>query len=169
MLSGQIDELRLMGDGQAAKGEFTVATLLREAADTIESLRDQRVALLDGAPLPLEGLSVDEEGRLTYQGQTWGDMSSSEQLRVATAIVRATKPDCGFVLLDKLEQMDTQTLSEFGEWAQGEGLQVIGTRVGTGDECTVVIEDGRVEGQDMPEPVAPDPRGEAIPWGGSEF
>ena len=40
-LSGQIDELRLMGDGQAAKGEFTVATLLREAADTIESLRDR--------------------------------------------------------------------------------------------------------------------------------
>lgn len=41
MLSGQIDELRLMGDGQAAKGEFTVATLLREAADTIESLRER--------------------------------------------------------------------------------------------------------------------------------
>jgi hypothetical protein len=30
-----------MGDGQAAKGEFTVATLLREAADTIISLRDR--------------------------------------------------------------------------------------------------------------------------------
>lgn len=41
MLSEQIDELRLMGDGQADKGEFTVATLLREAADTIESLRDR--------------------------------------------------------------------------------------------------------------------------------
>ena len=40
MLSEQIKELRLMGDGQAYKGEFTVATLLREAADTIEGLRD---------------------------------------------------------------------------------------------------------------------------------
>ena len=41
MLGEQIKELRLMGDGQAAKGEFTVATLLREAADTIESLRER--------------------------------------------------------------------------------------------------------------------------------
>lgn len=136
---------------------------------TIESLRDQRIALLDGAPLPLEGLSMDEEGRLTYQGQTWGDMSSSEQLRVATAIVRATKPDCGFVLLDKLEQMDTQTLSEFGAWAQGEGLQVIGTRVGTGDECTIVIEDGLVdeshESEPEPEPAKTD---WASAWGANK-
>jgi hypothetical protein len=29
----------------------------------------------------------------------------------------------------------------------------------------VVIEDGKVEGQDMADPVAPDPKGEAIPWG----
>jgi len=162
-----------VADNQRKAEAVAVATEReQEYADmtaTVESLRDQRVALLDGAPLPLEGLSVDEEGRLTYQSQTWGDMSSSEQLRVATAIVRATKPDCGFVLLDKLEQMDAQTLSEFGEWAQGEGLQVIGTRVGTDSSCTIVIEDGRVVGQDKPEPVAPDPRGEAIPWGGSEF
>lgn len=135
-----------------------------DASVAIESLREQRMALLDGAPLPLPGLSVDEEGRLTYQGQTWGDMSSSEQLRVATAIVRATKPDCGFVLLDKLEQMDSQTLSEFGAWATSEGLQVIGTRVSTGDECTIVIEDGMVEGQDVAEPVAPNPQGDAIDW-----
>ncbi len=131
---------------------------------TLEDLRNRRTALLDGAPLPLPGLSVNEDGRLTYNGQTWGDMSSSEQLRVATAIVRATKPDCGFVLVDKLEQLDPQTLAEFGAWAQGEGLQVIGTRVGTDDACTVVIEDGRVDGQDMPEPTPPDPRGQALDW-----
>lgn len=162
-----------VADNQRKAEAVAVATEReQEYADmtaTIESLRDQRVALLDGAPFPLEGLSVDEEGRLTYQGQTWGDMSSSEQLRVATAIVRATKPDCGFVLLDKLEQMDTQTLSEFGAWATSEGLQVIGTRVGTGDECTIVIEDGRVEGQDTPEPTPPNPKGEAISWGGDSF
>ena len=69
-------------------------------------------------------------------------MSGSEQLMVATAVVRKLKPECGFVLVDKLEQMDAQTLSEFGAWCEAEGLQVIGTRVGTGDECSIVIEDG---------------------------
>ena len=47
------------------------------------------------------------------------------------------------MLLDKLEQMDLQTLAEFGAWAESEGLQVIGTRVSTGGECSLVIEDGR--------------------------
>lgn len=112
----------------------------------VEGLRQQRLALLDGAPMPLEGLSVDEDAQLLYNGHLWSDMSSSEQLRVATAIVRASKPECGFVLVDKLEQFDTDTLAEFGAWAESEGLQVIGTRVSSGDECTVIIEDGRVLG-----------------------
>jgi len=111
----------------------------------IFDLRKQRDGLLNGAPLPLEGLSIDEENRLTYQGQTWSDMSGAEQLRVATAIVRATKPDCGFVLVDKLEQFDRQQLADFAAWAKSENLQVIGTRVSTGDECSIIIEDGMVE------------------------
>lgn len=137
--------------------------------ERLDGLRAERVALLDKAGMPLPELSV-EDGVLTYRGQVWSDMSGAEQLRVATAIVRATKPGCGFVLVDKLEQLDPVQLAEFAAWCEGEGLQVIGTRVATDDTCTVVIEDGRIVGQDMQETPAPDPRGEAIPaWGGGEF
>lgn len=45
---------------------------------------------------------------LTYKGYRWDNMSGSEQLKVASAIVRKLNPKCGFVLLDKLEQMDTE-------------------------------------------------------------
>ena len=69
-------------------------------------------------------------------------MSASEQLRVATAIVRKLNPECGFVLLDKLEQMDSETLAEFGDWLEEQGLQAIATRVSSGDECQIIIEDG---------------------------
>lgn len=121
------------------------AELSREAykalSSEIEDLRGKRIALLEGANLPLEGLGI-EDGALTYKGATWSDMSGAEQLRVATAIVRARKPECGFVLVDKLEQMDLEMLKDFGEWAETQGLQVIGTRVSTGSECSVVIEDG---------------------------
>ena len=51
-----------------------------------------------------------------------------------------------FVLLDKLEQMDLDTLKEFGTWLEQEGLQAIATRVSTGDECSIIIEDGYVAG-----------------------
>lgn len=109
----------------------------------IEEVRARRAALLEGADMPLPGLSV-QEGVLTYQGQPWSCMSSAEQLRAATAIVARLKPECRFVLVDKLEQMDTDTLREFGAWAADQGLQVIGTRVSTGEECTILIEDGCV-------------------------
>ena len=56
--------------------------------------------------------------------------------------MRKLNPNCGFVLMDKLEQLDTDTLAEFGAWLEAEGLQVIATRVSVGDECSIVIEDG---------------------------
>ena len=114
-----------------------------ELSQQIDTVRNARVRLLDSADLPLPELGV-ESGVLTYKGKAWDCMSSSEQLRVSTAIVRRLKPECGFVLVDKLEQFDTQTLADFGSWVESEGLQVIGTRVSTGDECSIIIEDGRV-------------------------
>lgn len=113
--------------------------------EQIESIREERSKLLDSAELPLPGLSV-QDGKLIYNNMPWDGMSGSDQLKVATAIVRKLNPQCGFVLMDKLEQMDLETLQEFGVWLKQEGLQVIATRVSTGDECSIIIEDGMVKG-----------------------
>lgn len=107
----------------------------------ILQVRDDKRALLGGAEMPLAGLST-EDGELTYKGCKWDGMSGAEQLIVATSIVRKLSPECGFVLLDKLEQMDSDTLAEFGKWLEEQGLQAIATRVSTGGECSVIIEDG---------------------------
>ena len=112
-----------------------------ELTQQIESLRQERRELLEGADIPLEGLSV-ENGELIYKGQKWDCMSGAEQLIVGASIVRKLNPDCGFVLLDKLEQLDSKTLEEFGSWLEAQGLQAIATRVSTGDECAIIIEDG---------------------------
>ena len=113
----------------------------KELDNVIAEIRKQKTDLLTNADLPLPGLSVDD-GELLYLGQRWDNMSGSQQLQVATAIVRKLKPECGFVLIDKLEQMDQLTLQEFGAWLEQEGLQAIATRVSTGDECSILIEDG---------------------------
>lgn len=128
----------------------------------IEAVRKNRTDLLKDADLPLEGLSV-EDGKLAYKGQKWDNMAGSEQLIVATAIVRKLNPQCGFVLLDKLEQMDLNTLDEFSRWLEAEGLQAIATRVSTGEECSIIIEDGYVAGQEdgQPEP-EPEPKKETF-------
>ncbi len=88
-----------------------------ELTGKIEENRSRKKALLDAAELPLPELSV-REGELVYKGK-WDNMSGSERLIVSTAIVRRLNPECGFVLLDKLEQMDMQTLAEFDSgWKQ---------------------------------------------------
>ncbi|MDF2649832.1 MAG: chromosome segregation protein [Paenibacillus sp.] len=135
----------------------------------INGIRQQKTDLLTSADLPLPGLTV-EDGELLYKGQRWDNMSGSDQLKVATAIVRKLKPSCGFILLDKLEQMDLETLNEFGQWLEREGLQAIATRVSTGEECSILIQDGYVVGQEGVQ--LQQPPGEIDPgptWKAGEF
>lgn len=135
-------KVRANADREKAEQDAAWYTQQYDAlTDEIEATRAEKYALLNDAALPLPGLSV-EDGELTYKGKKWDCMSGSDQLRAATAIVRAINPQCGFVLLDKLEQMDTDTLAEFGAWLEQEGLQAIATRVSTGGECSILIEDG---------------------------
>ncbi len=113
----------------------------------IDQLRRIKIKLLDNAQMPLPELSVNA-GELVYKGRNWDCMSGAEQLMVAVAIVQKLNPECNFVLVDKLEQMDTDTMHEFGEWLAEQGLQAICTRVSTGNECEIIIEDGEVKGQE---------------------
>lgn len=130
----------------------------------ITDVRQQKMELLKNAELPLPGLSV-EDGELIYNGHKWDNMSGSDQMKVSTAIIRKLNPNCGFVLLDKLEQMDLETMKEFGAWLEQEELQAIATRVSTGDECNIIISDGYVEGE---VPAVPE-KTESPKWKAGEF
>lgn len=143
-----LDKDKAEEDAKDYKEQYTQLTT------KIEDVRKQKTDLLKNADLPLPGLTV-EDGDLLYNGHKWDDMSGSDQLRVAAAIVRKLNPNCGFVLLDKLEQMDLDTLADFGKWLEQEGLQAIATRVSTGGECSIIIDDGYVAGQEVTEPEPP--------------
>lgn len=143
-----LDKEKAEDEAKAYKAQYD------ELTNTIEDIRKDIQSLLDNADLPLPDLSV-KEGELIYRGQQWDNMSGAEQLKVSTAIVRKLKPECGFILLDKLEQMDLDTLNEFGSWLEQEGLQAIATRVSTGEECEIIIEDGYVSNEVETEQVAP--------------
>jgi hypothetical protein len=147
----EIDKLnaRVRLNQQKAGAEAEASELQEQydhMTEALETVRRERIELLASVEMPLDGLSIDETGELIYQGQPWDGMSGSEQLMVAAAICAAVKPECGFVLLDKLECMDLDTLFDFGAWLTERGLQAIGTRVSTGDECAIVIEDGMAVG-----------------------
>lgn len=132
-----LDKEKAMEDAAALRTQYDAMT-----AD-IERIRQERTDLLKGANLPLPGLTV-ENSELLYHGKAWDCMSSSERLRVAVSIVMAINPECKFVLLDGMEAMDIDTMNEFGAWLESNGLQAITTRVSTGDECSLIIQDGMV-------------------------
>ena len=150
-----LDKDKAEQDAQEQENQYNTLT------GEINEVRQKKIDLLKDAQLPLPGLSV-EDGELTYNGYRWDNMSGSDQLKVSTAIVRKLNPKCGFVLLDKLEQMDLDTLKDFGAWLEAEGLQAIATRVSTGDECSIIIEDGYVTGTEAPTEPAPS-------WKAGEF
>lgn len=138
-----LDKEKAEEDAQIYRNQYA------ELTEKLEEVRTKKTELLSSAELPLPELSV-ADSELIYKCQKWDNMSGSERLKVSTAIVRKLNPECGFVLLDKLEQMDMNTLQEFGEWLEKEGLQAIATRVSTGEECSIIIEDGYVAGIERP-------------------
>lgn len=152
-----MDKDKAEDDAKEYKEQYDALTV------EINDVRQKQIDLLKSAELPLPELSV-KDGELVYKGQQWDNMSGSDRLKVSTAIVRKLNPKCGFVLLDKLEQMDEDTLNEFGHWLEKEGLQAIATRVSTGDECSIIIEDGYVKGQELDEASSPKPL-----WKAGEF
>lgn len=138
------EKQRVQDEADELSGQYADLT------NQLQDIKKQRMKLLDSADMPLPDLSVTD-GKLTYKKQEWDCMSGSEQLQVATAIIRKLNPECGFVLMDKLEQMDPETLRDFGAWLEQEGLQVIATRVGTDDTCSIIIEDGYVKHEAQPQ------------------
>jgi DNA repair exonuclease SbcCD ATPase subunit len=144
MVRANLDKDKAEQDAQQYKDQYDQLT------NQVDQIRSDKAKLLNSAKLPLPRLSV-EDGELIYNGQKWDNMSGSDQLKVSTAIVRQLKPNCGFVLMDKLEQMDLATLQDFGAWLKQEDLQAIATRVSNGDECSIIIEDGYVKGAPLVE------------------
>ena len=65
------------------------------------------------------------------------------------------------------------TLKEFGTWLKSEGLQAIATRVSTGDECSIIIEDGYVAKNNLEkekkEEVKEEPKAVANSWEGVKW
>lgn len=131
------DKQKAIDDAENARQAYNVLTA------KVEEVRAKRRKLLESVKLPLPGLGV-ENGELVYNGQKWDCMSGMEQIKVAAAIIRQRKPECGFILLDKLEAFDLEQLAALSEWLTENNLQAIATRVSTGEECSIIIEDGLV-------------------------
>ena len=119
-----------------------------EKTAIIEEKRKELDALLVGADLPYPGLSVVNRV-IHLDGKAWDCMSESMKIRVGCAIVARINPSCKFMLVDKLEQLDSESLAELDQFAKDHDIQIIGTRVTTDpNDCSIIIKNGWIEGME---------------------
>lgn len=134
-IQANVERNRRLADAELLREQYSALT------DEIEAIRKERLALLENANLPYPGLAI-ENSELVLNGKAWDCMSGAEQLIVGCSIAARLNPKAKFVLLDKLEQLDIETLANFGKWLEERDLQCLATRVSTGSECALIIEDG---------------------------
>ncbi len=122
----------------SVRGEVQALTA---AIDGVDAARNAAVA---GASFPVADLGFDD-AVVTYRGLPLAQASGAERLRVSMAIALAMNPTLRIALIRDGSLLDADGLALVRDMAAERGAQVWIERVGNGPECSVVIEDGRVQ------------------------
>lgn len=110
--------------------------------DEIAKVDAQKAAMLAAAKFPVDGLSFDKDGGVTYRDLPLSQASGAERIRVSMAIALASNPTIKLVLIRDASLLDEDSLAMVAEMAEAAGAQVILERVGSGDPDAVIIVDG---------------------------
>ncbi len=144
------------GENEACRQMQARKGLMESRDDAVEAADEQSEAIikvdvqklrdLEAADFPVDGLSLGDDGVL-FNGLPFDQASSAERLRVSVAMGLSMNPKLKVVLIRDGSLLDDDNLRLIGEMADAADAQVWIERVGEGDECAVIIEDGAVKGE----------------------
>lgn len=124
----------------------------------IEKLDAEKERLVREGKFPIDGLGFTE-GSVTFKGQPFAQISSSEQIRVSLAIANALNPELRVMLIRDGSLLDEKTLKLVADFAEKNDCQVFMECVGQREDASVIIEDGRSIEPPKKEGKKPKPRG----------
>lgn len=124
---------------EKADFELVAAGLTEE----IKNLDTQKLESLKEAKMPIEKLSFSEDGVL-YKDKQFHNCSSAEKLRISAAIAVAMNPKLRIMLIRDGSLLDDNSLNQIQKIATDTNTQIWLERVGEGEECSIIIEDGKV-------------------------
>ena len=125
----------------------------------IEECDEKKQALLESTKFPVDGLALGEDG-VTFKGVSLEQASDAEKLRVSVAIAAAMNPQLKIMLARNASLLDEDSLKLLAELAEKYGLQIWLEVVSSTDKTGVVIEDGHIAGEEVPEePAEPEIKG----------
>ncbi len=120
----------------------------KDGSDTLTSsldyIKNKKKAAMEAANFPVPDLSFGE-GMVLYKGFPFSQASDAEKLIVSVSMGMALNPELKLMLLKDGEKLDQSNLKLIDEMATEWGGHILLERVGVGDECQVIIEDGMVK------------------------
>ncbi len=109
----------------------------------LEAIDTAKREALASAPMPIPGLSIGADD-VTLNGVPFGDLSSSEQIRVGLALAMLGNPRLKVACIRDGSLLDVESRRKLAAWAEANDAQIWIEVVGDGGEGAVVIEDGSV-------------------------
>lgn len=139
---------KIQANKHRASEEVKMAVKQKESNDLtaqIEKLDEDKQTMLSEAKFPIKGLSFDETGIL-YKGIPFSQASSAEKLTVSVAMGIALNPDLKVLLIRDGSLLDSKSRAKIAAMADKHDCQMWVEVVSKGDDCQVIIDDGKVLG-----------------------
>lgn len=128
---------------ELAAKSVAASAAVRAAETAVEQVDQEARALAASAKLPIEGLTLDDDG-VRVAGVPWDQLSQGERIRMAVAVAVLADPKIRVLLIRDGSLLDERNLQLVEELCAKHGFQPWIERVGAGPEVTVVLEDGAV-------------------------
>ncbi|MDP2361998.1 MAG: AAA family ATPase [bacterium] len=126
--------------------ETSVKGLQKESADLttrIDAVDDEISQVILSAHFPIDGLSITDEGQVTYKDRPFEQASDAQRLEVSLAMGAAMHPKLKFLALREASMMTEKTRARVSEWAAEHGVLVL-MELATSEEIGIHIVDGEV-------------------------
>ena len=114
-----------------------------ELTQTLIGIQQAKIDTLASAKFPIENLSVDEEC-VTYYGRPLDQASEAERWKVSLAVGFALNPD-GVMFMPTTGGLDRDSREAIIKQAEKLGVQLILEVVDTPDDCSLIVEAGRIK------------------------
>lgn len=166
-LQGQIDELAdNIAKQRAANSAAAEASGLAEARaakvlelknatkeatstdDKLAALKADRAAAIAAMEFPIDGLGIDDNGRVTYNKVLLSQASSAEQIRVGISVAAAAAPGLRVCFIRNGSLLDKASMQEVAALAAEKDIQVWIERVDDNSPAALQIVDGGIVGQE---------------------
>jgi len=128
-------------------GEWTKAHAAHETAETrIAELRKARQELVREAKLPIEGLIIDDENELRWEGRPLSQISDGEMFDLSTSICIALNPMLRVIFIRHGEAITKKMWVKLIAKAEAAGMDLWVASAGDGHGSALVITDGVLKG-----------------------